>query len=185
MAATENPAPDNEGGAEPAIIVRYPNRRLYDRSQGRYVTLQEIATMVREGKSVCVRDSKTDADLTSTILTQIILEHHPERMELLPVPVLHQMLRANGTVLGLLRDYFHQSLSYLNLWQRAATFNPMAASMDWLKSFLPSAPPAGTAQSEAEALARRLEEMERRLNELAAARPKEGGQRRPPRRKGK
>src|SRR5262249_17235142 len=62
-----------------ARIVRYPNRRFYDRSQGRYVTLREIAAMVREGKTVNVRDSRTGDDITSTVLTQIILEHHPDR----------------------------------------------------------------------------------------------------------
>src|SRR5690242_10686884 len=113
----------NAGESETARIVRYPNRRLYDRTQGRYVTLQEIASMVREGKTVNVRDSKTNDDITTTILTQIILEHHPERMELLPVPILHLMIRTNGVTLGLLRAYFRQSLEYLELWQRASAFN--------------------------------------------------------------
>jgi polyhydroxyalkanoate synthesis repressor PhaR len=167
-------ASEQQAGAQTVSIVRYPNRRLYDRSQGRYVTLQEIAGMVREGKAVNVRDSKTNEDLTGTILTQIILEHHPERMELLPVPVLHLMIRTNGVVLGLLREYFRQSLVYVDFWQRAAAFNPMGASVEWLKSFLPGAPAAGAAQRpdaaagqvDAESLARRLAEMERRLNAL-------------------
>jgi polyhydroxyalkanoate synthesis repressor PhaR len=161
--------------AETVSIVRYPNRRLYDRSQGRYVTLLEIAAMVREGKAVSVRDSKTNEDLTSTILTQIILEHHPERMELLPVPVLHLMIRTNGVVLGFLREYFRQSLTYLDFWQRASAFNPMATSLEWLQSLLPASSAAGASQppaaasgrTEAETLAQRLAEMERRLNELA------------------
>jgi polyhydroxyalkanoate synthesis repressor PhaR len=161
-------------GAEPVSVVRYPNRRLYDRSQGRYVTLQEIAAMVREGKAVSVRDSKTNDDLTSVILTQIILEHHPERMELLPVPILHEMIRTNSVVLGLLREYFHQSLAYLEFWERASALNPMAASVGWLKSLLPTRPVGGSGEppasaggpADAEALARRIAEMERRLNAL-------------------
>jgi polyhydroxyalkanoate synthesis repressor PhaR len=165
------PAGDQRKGAEPVSIVRYPNRRLYDRSQGRYVTLQEIAAMVREGKAVCVRDSKTNDDLTSVILTQIILEHHPERMELLPVPILHQMIRTNSVVLGLLREYFHQSLAYLEFWERASAFNPIAGSVEWMKAFLPTQPaagsgPAASGPADAEALARRIADMERRLNAL-------------------
>jgi polyhydroxyalkanoate synthesis repressor PhaR len=169
MSESEQPV-----GADTVSIVRYPNRRLYDRSQGRYVTLQEIAAMVQEGKAVNVRDSKTNDDLTSTVLTQIILEHHPERMELLPVPVLHLMIRTNGVVLGMLREYFRQSLVYVDFWQRAAAFNPMGASLEWLKSFLPGAPAAGEGRppdaaggpADAAALAKRLAEMERRLNAL-------------------
>jgi polyhydroxyalkanoate synthesis repressor PhaR len=136
------------------------------------VTLREIAAMVREGRTVNVRDSATGDDMTSTVLTQIILEHHPDRMELLPVPVLHLMIRTNGVVLGLLREYFRQSLQYLEFWQRASAFNPVAASMQWLNSLMPSAPMTGdsrppspaSGQADAETLAQRLTEMEHRLN---------------------
>lgn len=165
----------NSGGAAEEIvnIVRYPNRRLYDRSQARYVTLQEIATMVREGKTVNVRDSKSNDDLTSTILTQIILEQYPERMDILPVPVLHLMIRTNDIVLGLLRGYFRQSVQYLDFWQQTARFNPMATSMEWLNSLLPSTP-AGTGKPAASApppshdaaLAKRIAEVERRVGAL-------------------
>ncbi len=191
-------APEQPDGADTVSIVRYPNRRYYDRSQGRYVTLQEIAAMVREGKAVCVRDSKTNDDLTSTTLTQIILDQHPERMELLPVPVLHLMIRTNGVVLGLLREYFRQSLVYVDFWQRAAAFNPMGASVEWLKSLLPGpsaaghTPPAAatSAPADAASLAQRLAEMERRLNALDPsagkdeAPPAAAGTRRPGRRHG-
>src|SRR5262245_48844890 len=78
MARTEQPA-ESSSELEPVLITRYPNRRLYDRSQTRYVTLPEIAELVRKGRTVTVRDSKTGEDLTRSILTQIILEHHPER----------------------------------------------------------------------------------------------------------
>jgi polyhydroxyalkanoate synthesis repressor PhaR len=185
MATGEDRIGAGAAETEAVRIVRYPNRRFYDRSQGRYVTLQEIAAMVRDGKTVSVRDSKTGDDLTSTILTQIILEHHPERMELLPVPILHLMIRTNGVVLGLLREYFRQSLEYLEFWQRASALNPMAASLQWLKSLSPVSPgavgvqpaSAGSSpftehvtnvppQADAEAFAQRIAEMERRLNAL-------------------
>jgi polyhydroxyalkanoate synthesis repressor PhaR len=174
MAAGEQRVSAGAAETEIARIVRYPNRRFYDRSQGRYVTLQEIAAMVRGGKTVSVRDSKTSEDITSTVLTQIILEHHPERMELLPVPVLHLMIRTNGVVLGLLREYFRQSLEYLEFWQRASALNPVAASMQWLNSLVPAVPMAGggqapgaaSGQTDAEALAQRIAEMERRLNAI-------------------
>jgi polyhydroxyalkanoate synthesis repressor PhaR len=190
MPAGEQRASTGAAGTETAHIVRYPNRRFYDRSQGRYVTLRDIAAMIRAGKTVSVRESKTNDEITSTILTQIILEQHPERMDLLPVPVLHLMIRTNGVVLGLLREYFRQSLEYLEFWQRASALNPVAASMQWLNSLAPVAPRAGDAQppgaasgqTAAEALAQRLAEMERRLNALepfAAKDDKETVERRP------
>ena len=99
---------------EPTIeVTRYPNRRLYDRSRGQYVTLQELEQLVRDGRTICVRDSKTGEDLTRTILTQIILERFPERMDLIPVPLLHMLLRANDLALDWLRTYLRQSLAFL------------------------------------------------------------------------
>lgn len=164
----ENPGTNDPGSSDTVSIVRYPNRRLYDRSQARYVTLQEIAAMVREGKTVHVRDSKSNEDLTGTILTQIILEHYPERMNFLPVPVLHLLIRPNDIVLGLLRDYFRQSLLYLELWQQAARFNPVTTSMEWLQSLVPSAPgaPSSGGPRDADALSQRLADVERRIGAL-------------------
>jgi polyhydroxyalkanoate synthesis repressor PhaR len=183
--------------AEPVQIVRYPNRRFYDSSHGRYVTLQDIVTMVREGNTVSVRDSKTNDDLTNAVLTQIILEHHPERMELLPVPILHLMLRSNGAVLEMLGAYMRQSLGYLEFWQRASAFNPLTASTEWMKSLLPpqdvdrgNQPPAAPspissegkekrAEIDAETLVQRIAEMERRLNALTSEANKSKGDAKP------
>src|SRR6516225_3080619 len=120
MTTAERPT---EPDPEPVLITRYPNRRLYDRSRARYVTLPEIAELVRAGRTVTVRDSKTGEDLTRLILTQIILEQYPERMELFPVSVLSSIIHANEAALGFLREYIGQSLTYLELLQRPATVN--------------------------------------------------------------
>jgi polyhydroxyalkanoate synthesis repressor PhaR len=153
--------------AEPVLITRYPNRRLYDREQSRYVTLEDIAELVRQGKTVSVRDSKTGEDLTRAILTQIVLERHPERMELLPVAVLNAMIQANEATLTFLRNYFRQALAPLELLRRSAVFNPFALPMTWMKGMLPDmAPPERAGEVDAGALARRVEELERRLEEL-------------------
>ncbi len=171
MSADELPA-EAPGENAPICIVRYPNRRFYDRSQGRYVTLPEIGAMIRAGKTVTVREARTNEDRTSLILTQILLDQFPERIEFIPVPILHLMIRANALVLGLLREYLRQGLFSLEQWQRLATANPFAAPMEWLKGFLPSqpeqqepppAPPAEPAP-DVEALARRIVELERRLD---------------------
>lgn len=159
---------------EPASITRYPNRRLYDRSQGRYVTLPEIADMVRGGKTVCVRDNKTGEDITRSILMQIIMEHHPERMAMFPVAILNSLIQANETALAVVGESFRQSLVYMDLLRRSAAVNPLALSLDWLKAFLPSLSPGSPAspppvgEADAAVLARRVAELERRLEELQA-----------------
>ncbi len=178
MSTPEGPS---EGG--PAVIVRYPNRRLYDRSEGRYVTLQDVEEKVRGGRTVTVRDSKTGEDLTRVVLTQILLERHPERMALFPVSFLHLAIRANEAVLGALSEYVRQSLAYAEMLQQAAPVNPLLAPQAWLRAFLPGAAPAGPDPG-VEAMARRLAELERRLEELGAEPPpggaKRGGRKRGP-----
>jgi polyhydroxyalkanoate synthesis repressor PhaR len=164
---------------EPVRITRYPNRRLYDRSRGRYVTLPEVADVVRRGTDVVVQDSRTGEDLTRGVLTQILLELYPERMELFPVAILHYLIRANDLALGFFREYLRQSLAYLRAWQQAAA-DPLGASLGWLRTFLPGPPPLPGAAPDAEATARRLAELERRLAEVEAtdkSRLKVGGRR--------
>jgi polyhydroxyalkanoate synthesis repressor PhaR len=186
LAQAEHPEETQIGEPEVVVITRYPNRRLYDRSQGKYVTLEEIADTVRQGKTIVVRDSKTGEDRTRLLLTQIILEQFPERMELFPVAVLHSMIRANAQVLGFLRDYFRQALSYLEVLQKSAAMNPFLPPLDWMRFFIPSlSPPAqgdktapSTAALDAEALARRVAELEQRLDRIGSTKaspPKKSG----------
>jgi polyhydroxyalkanoate synthesis repressor PhaR len=156
---------------ETVLITRYPNRRLYDRSQARYVTLPEIAELVRKGKTVNVRDSKTGEDLTWSILTQIILEHYPERMQLFPVSVLNCIIQANDTALDFLREYLQHSLTYLELMKRPTAVNPLLLPLYWMKSFLPNPTPGSpttAGEPDSAALLRRLGELERRLDEFQA-----------------
>jgi polyhydroxyalkanoate synthesis repressor PhaR len=168
------PEPPAEPGPEPVPITRYPNRRLYDRSRARYVTLHDVAELVRAGHTVTVRDSRTGEDLTRSVLTQILLEYYPERMELLPVSVLGAMIRANETVMLFLRDYLQQSLTYLDLLQRPGVANPLLVPMHWMRTFLPPAaapaPAPSAAGPEAAALARRVTELEQRLEQMQAGR---------------
>src|SRR5262249_38316809 len=122
-----------------------------------------------------VRDSKTGEDLTRSILTQIILERHPERMELIPVNFLHMIIQANEMVLGSLRENMRKSQAYLELMQRAVAFNPLALPGTLMNAFFSGSPAplqresSGPAEADAEALARRVAELEKRLEELRAA----------------
>jgi polyhydroxyalkanoate synthesis repressor PhaR len=162
----------------PVPITRYPNRRLYDRSRGRYVTLAEVAEMVRGGRSVTVRDSKTDEDLTRVVLTQIILDCCPERMELFPVGVLNALIRANEAVLGLLREQLRQSLAFLEVLQPPAAAAPPFLPAEWLRAWWPA--PAAPAAPDTSALLARVADLERRLDEMRAGKPRRQGRRRKP-----
>ncbi len=77
------------------IIKRYQNRKLYDTSQSRYVTLNDIADMIKAGEDVKIIDNQSKEDLTSLTLTQIIFEQEKKKKSLLPLPTLQDIIR-NG-----------------------------------------------------------------------------------------
>jgi polyhydroxyalkanoate synthesis repressor PhaR len=81
------------------IIKRYANRKLYDTERSCYVTLDEIATMVREGDEVKIVDQKTEEDLTSITLTQIIFEEEKKSRRILPLPALRRIIQGGGDFL--------------------------------------------------------------------------------------
>lgn len=74
-------------------IKRYGNRKLYDTESSEYVSLNDIAELVRGGETVKVIDNETDADLTAQTLTQIILEEGKQGREVIPSDLLHELLR--------------------------------------------------------------------------------------------
>ncbi|BDG08424.1 polyhydroxyalkanoate synthesis regulator DNA-binding domain-containing protein [Anaeromyxobacter paludicola] len=76
MSDEQIPPGDSEPGSgrEPKVIKRYTNRKLYDTEESRYVTLEEIAGMIKAGAEVRVLDNRTKEDLTSVTLAQIIFE---------------------------------------------------------------------------------------------------------------
>ncbi len=67
-------------------LKKYTNRRLYDTEKSQYVTLSQVAKIIKEGRSVEVIDVKTSEDVTSFILTQIVLEEAKRKKILLPAP---------------------------------------------------------------------------------------------------
>ncbi len=83
----------------PRIIKRYPNRKLYDVEESCYVTLEEIADLVRQGDEVRVFDNRTHEDLTSVTLAQIIFEEEKKRSQM-PLGLLLSMIRNRGVQLG-------------------------------------------------------------------------------------
>ncbi len=171
----KNSAPDNSNPSDTVTIIRYPNRRLYDRNQSKYVTMKDIEEMIHQGQNVQVIDSKSGEELTQSLLTQILMDQHPERMTLFPVPMLHWMIRANDMALESLRIYLHQSLNFLQGWQ-SFPFNPLAASTEWMKAFFPAPTPPSPPEyvpeeGQTNEVEQRLAELERRLAELQQMAP--------------
>ena len=91
-------------------LRKYPNRRYYDVTRSRHVTLEEIYSLIRNGRDVHVTDSKTGDDLTAKVLAQIILEHDPPKLGIFPVELLHQLIRTNEPIVRDFVDkYFNQA----------------------------------------------------------------------------
>ena len=93
------------------VIKKYANRRLYNTRTSAYVTLEDLAKMVREGVDFVVYDAKTNDDLTRQILTQIIFEEESRGEALLPVQFLRQLIGYyGGQMQGVLPSYLEMSL---------------------------------------------------------------------------
>ena len=107
-------------------IKKYPNRRLYDTEESRYITLDELAAVVRKGVDVSVRDVASGADLTATTLTQIILESRGGA-KVLPVPLLTQMVRmGDDALVEFLGRYLGFAMEmYLSAKQGAQALSPI------------------------------------------------------------
>jgi polyhydroxyalkanoate synthesis repressor PhaR len=83
-----------EGPREPKIIKRYTNRKLYDTVESRYVTLEEIAEMIKAGADVKIVDNRTKEDLTSVTLAQIIFEEEKKTSKM-SLKTLLDLIRSN------------------------------------------------------------------------------------------
>jgi polyhydroxyalkanoate synthesis repressor PhaR len=90
-----NGAPQTAERKEPKVIKRYTNRKLYDTVESRYVTLDEIAHMIKGGAEVKIIDNRTKEDLTSVTLAQIIFEEEKKRSQM-PLGVLREIIRHGG-----------------------------------------------------------------------------------------
>jgi polyhydroxyalkanoate synthesis repressor PhaR len=78
------------------VIKKYANRRLYNTSTSTYVTLDDLAQMVKQGTEFAVFDAKTGEDITRSVLTQIIFEEENKGTNLLPINFLRQLIRFYG-----------------------------------------------------------------------------------------
>ena len=84
---------------ETVLLKKYSNRRLYNTNSSEYVTLQEVADLIRQGLTVEVVDAKSKEDVTALILTQVILEEARQNNCLLPIPLLHTIIKYGDNLL--------------------------------------------------------------------------------------
>ncbi|MES9940212.1 MAG: polyhydroxyalkanoate synthesis repressor PhaR [Candidatus Thiodiazotropha sp. 6PLUC2] len=100
------------------IIKKYPNRRLYDTEQSKYITLTQLRQLIVGGELIKVIDSTTEDDITRSILLQIILESESGGKPLFTADMLSQIIRFyGGTLQGIFGNYLEQSLGLFTAQQ--------------------------------------------------------------------
>ena len=100
---------------EPVVLKKYSNRRLYDTERSGYVTLDQVAEMIKQGRTVEIIDEKTKEDVTGFILTQIMMEES-KKNAMWPVSLLHLIIRDSDNILSeFFGKYLEQTIEvYLN-----------------------------------------------------------------------
>jgi polyhydroxyalkanoate synthesis repressor PhaR len=155
--------------ADPVIIKKYANRRLYNTGTSTYVTLEDLAEMVRKGEDFTVQDAKTGEDITHPVLTQIIFElENREGQNMLPIPFLRQLISFYGDQMQMVvPSYLEQSMIAFTKEQERfreqmkdamggigkspmdmMKMTPIKALQNAMRMFTPF-PPAGEAQAAA------------------------------------
>ncbi|HXX16991.1 MAG TPA: polyhydroxyalkanoate synthesis regulator DNA-binding domain-containing protein [Candidatus Eremiobacteraceae bacterium] len=165
------------------IIRKYSDRRLYDTSASRYVKLEDIASMVRDGLQVRVVDGRSGKDLTHLIFTQIIVENAREREIALPLQLLTELVKASDKATHeFLTWYLNNTLDLYKKAQEAvhnrlATAKTVVASpLEFVRNLLAGhslqaqAPVAESAE---------ITELRRQIKELQARLPRSGKKGRP------
>jgi len=112
---------------EPIVIKKYANRRLYNTGTSTYVTLEDLAAMVKKGEDFVVYDAKTSEDITRSVLTQIIFEQeNKEGQNLLPITFLRQLIRFYGDSMQMLVPHYLE-VSIDNLSREQGKFRDQMA----------------------------------------------------------
>jgi polyhydroxyalkanoate synthesis repressor PhaR len=180
MVANETP------GADPVIIKKYANRRLYNTKSSSYITLDDLSRMTREGIDFQVLDAKTGNDITHQILTQIIMEEESHGEQMLPISFLRQLISMYGNSMqAMVPSYLEATMDNFRAnqvklqetWKASMGPDALAklaeTNMAMFKAFMPgaAAPPAEPprereGEDDLDALRKQMAEMQRKLDEL-------------------
>lgn len=130
-------------------IKKYPNRRYYDTTRSRHITLQEVHDLILQGRDVTVTDSKSGSDITNVVLLQILLEKDHPKLDVFPSSILHMMVRANHQALrSSVEAFFSPFLNIMSqsnrqmehYWRQAqrGMVNPLEWTESMMKAFTPT-----------------------------------------------
>lgn len=178
-----------KGDDEVVIVKKYANRRLYNTSTSSYITLDDLAAMVRENVEFQVLDAKTGDDITHSILTQIIMDEEASGEQMLPVSFLRQLISMYGNSMqammpsyldaamanfrenqGKIREAFEKGIANSPIAKIHET--NMAMMRAATEAFIPGAAKRGekagdASSSEIAALRKQMAEMQKKLDELS------------------
>jgi polyhydroxyalkanoate synthesis repressor PhaR len=105
------PSNDKPSDARPVVVKKYANRRLYNTATSTYVTLDDLARMIKDGGDFVAYDAKTGEDITRSVLTQIIVEQEQKGQNLLPISFLRQLISLYGDSMQfLVPGYLEQAM---------------------------------------------------------------------------
>jgi polyhydroxyalkanoate synthesis repressor PhaR len=105
------PHSEKPGGSKPVVVKKYANRRLYNTATSSYVTLDDLAQLIKEGGDFVAHDAKTGEDITRSVLTQIIVEQEQKGQNLLPISFLRQLIGFYGDSMQfLVPGYLEQAM---------------------------------------------------------------------------
>ena len=183
-------AASGEAG-DAVIIKKYANRRLYNTASSSYITLEDLARMVRENVDFKVLDAKTGDDITHSILTQIIMDEEANGGQMLPVSFLRQLIGMYGNSMqALMPSYLEASMANFRdnqskireAFEKGMSANPFTAihetNMAMMRAaadvFLPGmakgkdkpVAPAAEAKDEIAQLREQMAAMQKKLDEL-------------------
>src|SRR5437773_4700485 len=105
------PNGDRASDAKPVVVKKYANRRLYNTAASTYVTLEDLAKMIKDGGNFVAYDAKSGEDITRSVLTQIIVEQEHKGQNLLPTSFLRQLISLYGDSMQfLVPGYLEQAM---------------------------------------------------------------------------
>ena len=171
-----NGAPQGEK-KDAKVIKRYTNRKLYDTVESRYVTLDEIAQMIKAGAEVKIVDNRTKEDLTSVTLAQIIFEEEKKRSQM-PLGVLREIIRHGGEAVagfyaekagnlaGKLGELKNKTESLREGLEEKVRGVFQGSVVDSAMKTVAETLGSPAAQAEIERLQKRVQELEKKISEL-------------------
>ena len=159
------------------VIKRYANRKLYDPQESRYVTLDELAEMIRTGHEISVVDVSTGDDLTSVILAQILLEKERQHQTTLPTGFMHQLIQHGAAWQEFALSSMKQNLEGLMSSQREAdqVLRQWAIQCGWLRPSQPMTETPPEKSDELETLKQEVATLREQLEALSARLEKQEG----------